>query len=182
MIMKRFVRAGLVAAAVLGIALAAKAAGVFPGFPTVPSGAETLFSGIETVPADTQLTQGLVPETVLVTLGQLGQGPLLDSTQTTAAFTIPNNTQFLYLDTGTPATVAITMPAVAIEGQELHITCFVGVATAFSLVANTGQAIKGTIPATCAAGTIFLFRYSTTAPAFNGLTGQIAANTWVRIQ
>lgn len=87
--------AGLAAVAISG--LAAYAAGMFPGFPivgapsycsstnqagvpgttpqcttTVPAGPPAI-TGNELIPADTQLTQGQAPQTVLIPSGALGQ-------------------------------------------------------------------------------------------------------------
>jgi hypothetical protein len=152
---------------------------------TVPAGPAT-FAGTEVFPVDlytpgtAQIAGGAA--TALVNINQVGGGSILDSTQTTGAVTIPNNTQFFFLDTGTPTTVAVTMPA-GVEGQLLHITCFAAVSVAFSIVPAAGQgALKGTVPATCTAGTGFVWRFSGVVPPFNGTAAAIAANTWVRIQ
>lgn len=169
-------------ASLLAAAPFAYSAGVFPGFPVLPSGAETTFSGIETVPVDTQLTQGLVPETGLITLQQLGQGSVVDNNVAGAAQTIPNNTSFFVLDTNTPTTVAITMPAAASEGQIVHLVCGIAISVALSVVANTGQTIKGQPTATCAAGAGFAWRFSSVVPLnLAGTAGAIVANSWVRI-
>jgi hypothetical protein len=168
---------GLAGVALVAATVLARAAGIFSGvFPTVPSGAEQSFTGIELVPADTQLPGGLVPDTILVTLGQLGQGAVVDSTSASAAQTIPNNTMFYVLDTNTPATVAVTFPAAAAEGQIQRIICGIAVGTGLTVVANTGQAVKGQPTATCAAGVGFAWRFVGTA------TNSLAANTWLRFQ
>jgi hypothetical protein len=151
---------------------------------TVPAG-PTAFAGTEFVPMDIYTpgtaTQSGGPTTALVNINQLGQGPILDSTQTTAAVTIPAGTQFMYLDTGTPTTLTVTMPAGAIEGQEVHLFCFAAVSVSLTISGNTGQTVKGA-PTTCAANSGFLFRFSAVAPPFNGASGVIVANQWVRIQ
>jgi hypothetical protein len=170
------VRSLLGAVALFAAALYAHAAGIFPGFPTVPSGAEQSFTGIETVPADTQLAGGLNPETILLTLGQLGQGAVVDSTSASAAQTIPNNTLFYVLDTNTPGTVAVTFPAAAAEGQIQRIICGIAVATALTVVANTGQAVKGQPTGTCLAGAGFAWRF------VGSTTNSLAAGTWLRFQ
>lgn len=146
---------------------------------TVPAGPAT-FAGTEYVPMDigpigSTSSPGSSPQTAIVNINQLGQGTVFDSTAAAAA-TIPANAQFFVLDTGTATTFAATMPAVAVEGQIQHITCFIAVSVAFSVVANTGQTMKGPAPATCTAGQAFAWRFSAVA---NGL---IVANSWVRIQ
>lgn len=147
---------------------------------TVPAGPAT-FAGTEYAPFDlgpigSTSSPGGQPQTAIVNINQLGQGAIFDSTAATAGVTIPANSQFFVLDTGTATTVAVTMPAAAVEGQIQHITCFVAVSVAFSVVANAGQTIKGNTPATCTAGQGFAWRFSAVA---NGL---IVANSWLRIQ
>jgi hypothetical protein len=146
---------------------------------TVPAGPAT-FAGTEYSAFDlfAQGTNnpGGQPSTANVNINQLGQGVVVDSVASGAAITIPNNSQFFVLDTGTATTVAVTMPASAVEGQIQHIECIAAVSTAFSVVANTGQTIKGSAPATCTAGTGLAWRYVASA---NGI---IVANSWLRIQ
>jgi hypothetical protein len=142
---------------------------------TVPAGPPA-FTGNELIPMDTVPGSGVSPQTVTANINQLGQGAVVDSVASGAALTIPANSQFFVLDTGTAATVAVTMPAVAVEGQIQHLVCGVGVGTALSVVANSGQTIKGNTAATCTAGQGFAWRY---VAAANGL---LVANTWLRIQ
>lgn len=147
---------------------------------TVPAGPAT-FAGTEYVPMDigpigSTASTGASPQTAIVNINQLGQGTVFDSVSAAAGITIPANAQFFTLDTGTAATVAVTMPAVAVEGQIQHLICGIAIATALSVVGNTGQTIKGNTPATCTAGQGFAWRFSAVA---NGL---IVANSWLRIQ
>ena len=142
---------------------------------TVPAGPPA-FTGNEQLPMDTAVGSGTNPQTVTANINQFGQGAVVDSVASGAAITIPANAQFFVLDTGTAATVAVTMPAVAVEGQIQHLVCGVGVGTALSVVANSGQTIKGNTAATCTAGQGFAWRY---VAAANGL---LVANTWLRIQ
>lgn len=148
---------------------------------TVPAG-PAAFGGAENVAMDlyapgvTPAALGGQPATALVNINQLGQGVVVDSAAAGATLTIPANAQFFVLDTGTAATVAVTMPAVAVEGQIQHLVCGVAVGTALSVAANTGQTIKGNTAATCTAGQAFAWRY---VAAANGL---LVANTWLRIQ
>lgn len=142
---------------------------------TIPAGPPT-FSGLELLPLDTGLPGGASPQSATVNVNQLGQGVVVDSVASGAALTIPANSQFFVLDTGTAATVAVTMPAVAEEGQIQHLLCAAAVGTALSVVANTGQTIKGASPTTCTAGQGFAWRFVASA---NGI---IVANSWLRIQ
>jgi len=146
---------------------------------TVPAGPLT-FAGTETIPMDLYApgtSNGAGgPTTALANINQLGQGVVVDSTSSSATQTIPNNTQFYVLDTNTPGTVAVTMPAAAIEGQVQHVICGIAVGTALSVAANTGQAIKGNTPATCTAGQGFAWRFVVAAQ------GGLSANSWLRIQ
>jgi hypothetical protein len=146
---------------------------------TVPAGPVT-FAGTEYLPLDLGPLGGVtgaVPSSATVSLLQLGQGPVIDSVATGAAVTIPNGTGFFVLDTGTPATVVVTLPAAAVEGQFVHLVCKAAVGTALSVAANSGQTLVGASPATCAAGTpAGTWRF--VAPA----TGLIAAGTWLRVQ
>jgi hypothetical protein len=146
---------------------------------TVPAGPPA-FTGSELLPMDTGgsgIFPGTTnPQTVVANINQLGQGVVADSVASGATVTIPANSQFFVLDTGTAATVAVTMPAVAVDGQIQHLVCGVAVGTALSVAANTGQTIKGAAPTTCTAGQGFAWRYLASA---NGL---IVAASWLRIQ
>jgi hypothetical protein len=143
---------------------------------TIPAG-PTLFVGGEYLPVDIgaigSTSTGPVTSAV-VTLLQVGQGPFFDNTTAGASLTIPNSTSWFVLDTGTSATVAVTFPAVAVEGQIQHITCGIGL-TALTVVANTGQAVKNQPVAACTAGQGFAYRFVAVAQ------GTLAANTWVRV-
>lgn len=145
---------------------------------TVPAGPAT-FTGTETVPMDLLApgTQSAGPTTsALANITQLGQGPLVDSTSSSATLTIPNNTPWFVLDTGTAATVAVTFPSSPVEGQIQHLMCGAAVGTALSVAANTGQTVKGAAPTTCTAGQGFAWRFVAQAQ------GVLVANSWVRFQ
>lgn len=155
---------------------------------TVPAGPST-FAGTEVVPMDlfapgtAQQVGG--PATALANINQLGQGNIIDSTSASGSLTVPNGTGFFVLDTGTAATVAVTLPGAAVEGQIFHLLCGAAVGTALSVVGNTNptQTIKGNTPATCTAGQGFAWRFSAAVPQLpnNGGNGVIVANSWVRI-
>lgn len=146
---------------------------------TVPAG-PTVFAGTEYLPLDIgplgSTSNGAPPTSAVTRIEALGNGPVVDSVASGAALTIPNNTGYFVLDTGTAATVAITFPALAYEGDIIHLDCKVAVGTALSVVANTGQTVVGASPTTCAAGAGYSWRYVATA---NGL---IVAGSWLRIQ
>lgn len=152
---------------------------------TVPAGPAT-FTGNEMVPMDLLApgTSSTGPTTSgLANILQLGQGPIVDNNQAGAAVTIPNGTSWFVLDTNTPTTVTVTMPAAAVEGQEVHLLCGIAISTALTTSANTGQTMKGTAPSTCTAGQGFAWRYvgSTVPVNLSGAAGAIVANSWVRI-
>lgn len=144
---------------------------------TVPAG-PAVFTGAEYLPADIGPLGGVTgssPSSAAVGILQLGQGPLIDNNVAGAAQTIPNGTSFFVLDTNTPTTVAVTFPAVAVEGQEVHLLCGIAISVALSVVANTGQTVKGAAPSTCTAGQGFAWRYVASA------TGALSSATWIRM-
>ena len=150
---------------------------------TVPAG-PAQFAGTEVFPTDiyapgtAQIGGGA--STALVSITQVGQGLITDDVTAGATVTIPNGTTFFVLDTGTSATVTVTMPAASFEGQMVEVICTgAGGATSLTISANTGQSLKGGPSAgACASGTVYKFRFSAVAQA----SGGIAANTWLRIQ
>ncbi|MBV8798500.1 MAG: hypothetical protein JO208_01630, partial [Alphaproteobacteria bacterium] len=87
----------------IGAASVAFAAGLWPGFPVVGATTYATFTTLENIPADTNVTAGAGPGTVLVNVGQLGNGAVFDSTAAASA-TIPNNAPKFVLDTGTGTT------------------------------------------------------------------------------
>lgn len=144
---------------------------------TTPAG-PTTFAGTEYLPLDIGplgVVSGNPVQSAVANISQLGQGNVVVSTASTATLTIPAGTGFFVLDTGTAGTVAITMPASAIEGQIAHIDCKAAVGTALSVAANTGQTIVGNTPSTCTAGQGFAWRYMAVA------NGSIVAGSWLRI-
>lgn len=152
-----------IAAVALGAALSAllMAAGIFPGFTpfgntTVP--AYTVWTGLETIPIDTNLTSGLNPGTILANAAQMGLPVLTDNVTAGAALTVPNTTTLFGLDTGTSATVTVTFPTTPSPGQQLVIACEVAIATSLTLAPQAGATIKGNPAAgACALGTSYRF-------------------------
>lgn len=135
-------------------------AGIFPGF--TPFGslspAYPLWTGIETVPIDTNLVSGLNPGTLLANAAQLGLPVLTDNVTAGASLTVPNNTTLFGLDTGTSATVTVNFPVSPSPGQVLVVACEVAIATSLTLAPQAGATIKGNPAAgTCALGTSYRF-------------------------
>lgn len=159
--MKKFF-AGIGAAVFAAAALSTvvMGAGIFPGFSPFGalSPAYPLWTGIETVPLDTNLASGLNPATLLANATQLGLPVLTDNTTAGAALTVPNATTLFGLDTGTSATVTVTFPTSPSPGQQLVIACEVAIATSLTLAPQAGATIKGNPAAgTCALGTSYRF-------------------------
>lgn len=158
--MKKFfagIGAAVFAAALTTVVMGA---GIFPGFtpfgslsPAYPS-----WTGIETVPIDTNLASGLNPGTLLANAAQLGLPVLTDSVSASASLTVPNATTLFALDTGTAATVTVTFPTSPSPGQVLVVACEVAVGTSLTLAPQAGATIKGNPAAgVCAIGTSFRF-------------------------
>jgi hypothetical protein len=202
--MKRTHLLGLAGVALVAATVLARAAGIFPGFPIVPSGAEVggttttgtavcgatgtctngALSGLETVPADTQLPGGLNPATINMAMVQLGAGAYYINAVTATAFsvTIPNNKPIFIVDTtgcaaGVCATGTITMPAAPVDGQQQYINATAtgagGTVTTLTLTPNTGQTIAN-IPTAITA--------SLTGSSGYRFLYQAVAARWVRLQ
>jgi hypothetical protein len=140
--------AGAIAVVLAAAVPFAYAAGVFQGFPVLPSGAEQTFTGIETIPVDTQLTQGLVPETGLITLQQLGQGAIVINT-TAGAQTIPNNTSW-YVENVANTATTLTLPTTPVHGQIVHVAIAATQTTSIIFGASAGQTCLPACPFTSA--------------------------------
>lgn len=166
--------AGLAAILVLGGG--AIAAGMFPGFPIVgypaycisflmnpttgvatttcngpqtPAGPATI-TGNELIPADTQLSQGQAPQTVLITPASLGAGPYVyNAPLTGASITLTNLQRRLVLEpAGTIATLTVVFPAAAtlIDGQLISL-CTTQIVTALTITPGTGTTVNNTVTA-----------------------------------
>ena len=139
---------------------------------TVPAG-PTVFSGAEVAPFDlyapgTSTSNG-GPQTALVNITQLGQGPMLDVTSPATA-TIPANTPYYFLDGAQGSAFTITMPASAVEGQIQRVVCEAATVGTLTVAANSGQTLKGNPNAACVAGVGYSWRY------------QASNTTWYRFQ
>lgn len=145
-------------------------AGMFNGFPiiggssycmttingvcsqTIPAG-PTYLTGNETIPVDTNLSQGQNPQTALVTTGYLGGFNSSKQSGATITYTVGNTIRNVILThTTTITSAAITAPANPINGQVVKIGSSHTVTT-FSFVANTGQTLAVTTPTVLTAST-----------------------------
>ena len=173
----------LLAGAALALPFAAHSAGLFLGFPqfggpsycssyvnavctsTVPAG-PTPFTGTEMVPADVSPlvnNGGSSPQTVLISLPQLGQGAMFDQTTVGTTQTIPANTPFYFLDGAQGSALTVTMPATVVDGQIQRIICEAATIGTLTVAANTSvvtQVVKGNPNTACVAGVGYAWRYN----------------------
>lgn len=115
---------------------------------TVPAG-PTALTGSETIPANTNLSQGRSPQNVLITPAALGANPLTFSTAVTLEAATPISASNLsggvvYVSTGSISSANITLPSNAINGQTYVIssnrtitTLNVSAASGDSIAANS---------------------------------------------
>lgn len=157
--------AGLFAAAL--VSTAAYAAGMFPGFPIVggasycngyatgtsgqvciqqvPAGPN--LTGAELMPADTQLSQGQSPQTVLIPSKVLGGGALnYQAPLTGASITVgANDGKLILKPAGTIATLTVTLPpASALTDQQILQISSTQTVTALTLTPGSGTTINNT--------------------------------------
>jgi len=138
---------------------------------TVPAGPAT-FSGNEYAPFDIGplgVTSGQPTNSAVVSIEQLGQGPMVDVTSPATA-TIPANTPWYFLDGAQGSAFTITMPATAVEGQIQRVVCEAATVGTLTVAANTNQTLKGNPSAACTAGVGYAWRY------------QASNTTWYRYQ
>ena len=135
---------------------------------TVPAGPSV--TGNELMPADTSLTGGLYPQTVLIPLNQVRAATYAQSTPVTGfSITVPATTTIEQITpAGTLATGTFVFPTAAVDGQRLRIFSS-AIVTALTLTAGTGQTIVGGVTA-LAANTPVEYVYS------------LSTLTWYRIQ
>lgn len=194
---KRGLRAGCIAAGVLGVSLIAHAAGLWSTLPglgqaaycastvtgtgglsgitgqgqgttgaicgqTVPAG-PPVFAGTEYFPVDIgplgANVQAGGASTVVVTLLQLGVGPMIDLTTVATTQTIPNATPYYFLDGTQASAFTVTMPSSPLEGQLQRVVCESATVGALTIAANTGQTVKNSPGTACVAGTAYVYRY-----------------------
>jgi hypothetical protein len=134
---------------------------------TIPAGPN--FSGAETVPADTGLSQGQTPQTVKVRVEAFGAGAL-SKIASPATATIPANTPNYVLSGAQGSAFTITMPASPSDGDIQRVLCDAATVGTMTVAANTGQTLKNNPNAACTAGVGYSWVYNT------------AATTWYRLQ
>lgn len=110
----------------------------------VPAGPSAL-TGSELIPADTGLSSGQQPQSVLIDVGTLGAGPTQYSTPLTGATTtIAAGTRHVIINpAGTIAAHTLTFPAASAltEGQKLGF-CTTQVVTALTTNAGSGTTLS----------------------------------------
>lgn len=176
----------------------AYAAGLFPGFPivgsasycggfstgvngqvctvTVPAG-PTVVTGDELIPADTQLSGGRQPQTVLIPLRAINSAPIsynLCAAAACGSFTLANNSGGILLAYSTTIDSAtIVTPLAPIDGQRFSISADHTITT-LVVTANTGTTLSVTTPTVLTA--------STTAPQGYEFAYVASTTKWYRIR
>lgn len=118
--------------------------------PTTPAG-PTVMTGNELIPADTQLSQGRQPQTVLFKPASLGVGPYqYNAPLTGASLTVAATDRRMILEpAGTIATLTITLPAAALLVDNQHWgMCSTQIVTALTITPGSGTTVSNTQTAT----------------------------------
>ncbi len=173
------IAAGLSILGVVGYVTYAYAAGLFPDFPvvggasycagssstaigsiigsitgcpnTVPAG-PTIVTGNEQIPADTRLSSGANPQTVLLSLASLNSLPLQFVTvvnpNSPSGISAANNSGgVVYSNTVTITSANITLPAAPIDGQQYAVSANRNITT-LSVSAGGTAAMAGNVAPT----------------------------------
>lgn len=123
--------------------------------PTVPLG-PTAVTGSELVPADTGLSGGRAPQTVLMSMRALNAAPITYNLCAAAAcgsITVGNNSGGVLLDYSTTIDSAtIITPLAPMDGQRFKVSSPYTVTT-FAVTANTGSTLAVTTPTVLTAST-----------------------------
>lgn len=157
-------RLGLVAAALVASVLTAAAAGMFANLPivggaaycalyagdgttcsaNVPAGPSAL-TGNEKIPADTQLSGGASPQSVLIDVSTLGAGPTQYSAPTTGtSITVAAGTRQVVVEPASSITaLTLVMPAATslTEGQRLGF-CTTQIITTLTITDGAGATVQ----------------------------------------
>lgn len=143
---------------------------------TIPAG--PVMTGLETIPADTNASQGQNPQTVKVPISLLGAGPYQYSVPvTTNSITIlPTTRQVLIEPAGTIAALTFVFPAATLllDGQKLNI-CTTQIVTTLTTTAGSGTTVLN-------APTALLVPVATGAASCPGWIYRAANTSWYRIQ
>lgn len=144
---------------------------------TVPAG-PTIVTGNETVPMDTNLSNGRSPQTVKAGLASFNALPV-DFEAVTAGsafytYTFANNNGgVVFTASGTISDMRVTAPPAPIDGQQVYVSS-TNTITAFQFIANTGQTLAVSTPTTLTA--------STTAPQGYKWVYRSSDAKWYRLQ
>ncbi len=138
----------------------------------------TSITGNELVPADTQLTGGQQPQTVLLSMASLNSLPTSYQAITAGSafytYTVPNTTgRIIFTASGTISDERVTAPAAPIDGQKVYVSSTHTI-TAFQFIANTGQTLAVATPTVLTA--------STTVPQGYKWVYRASNTTWYRVQ
>jgi len=132
---------------------------------TTPAGPSAL-TGIETIPADTNLAQGQSPQSVRITSSALASGSYaIVAPLTGASVVIPNNiNNYVINPAATIAALTVTMPSSPVDGQIVRISASHTI-TALTLNGASGQTVSNspsaiTISTTVAYGYSFIWNAS----------------------
>jgi hypothetical protein len=143
----------------------------------VPAG-PSVMTGNERIPADTKLSSGVSPQTVLFSPAALGLGPTQYSAPLTGATTtVAATTRQVIIDpAGTIATHTLTLPAASalVDGQKLGF-CTTQIVTALTVTAGSGTTV-GNAP------TAMLVPVATGAASCVAWTYVASQTKWFRIQ
>lgn len=146
---------------------------------TIAAGPSEL-TGNEVVPADTNLSGGQQPQTVVIPVGRLGAGPTTYNTPLTgASITITNTTRRLIVTpAGTIAELTVVFPAAstltAADGQ-LFGLCTTQIVTALTVTSGSGTTVSNPptallVPVATGAGSCVEWIY------------RLSNTTWYRVQ
>lgn len=127
---------------------------------TVPAG-PALTTGAF-IPADTHLSQGRAPQTVLVPIATLGGGIQSSAPLTGTSITVaPNVSKVLLTPAGTIAALTLVLPAASAlyDGQELYINS-TQIITALTITAGSGTTFSTATTAIATANVPVRYTYS----------------------
>ena len=143
---------------------------------TVPAG-PSILTGNEQVPADTRLSNGVAPQTVLVPMAALNALPISFTTVTSTAPSISAaNTSggVCFSSAATITSANITLPASPIDGQQYAVCSNRNITTLSVTAGGTNSMGGNTQPVGLTA--------STTAPQGYRFIFNLASTSWFRLQ
>lgn len=143
---------------------------------TIPAG--PALTGLETIPADTNASQGQTPQTGKISVLSLGAGPYqYNAPLTGASITIlPTTRQLIIEPAGTIAALTLVYPAATLllDGQKLNI-CGTQIVTTLTNTAGSGTTLLN-------APTAMLVPVATGAASCFGYIYRVTNTSWYRIQ